>query len=770
MIREAVKALDDYPNNALSKARENYAVAKAITEISQQILKRHRTDEQGEALLRVAQEKLARVFGKKLLAIDKVEHLTDALSLCAPAKQQLAEAFSMLSEAALEENTRDASRLVLALAQIPLQADFVLSDHMVKHLGALMALVSGMDPDSQQHELHKALDLLQTALESAIGTLHTTGDEVVQAGSSVRTFISEFAKAKFASIGGVDLCADLDVWCEKLQVIPVRFATWLASLEGALEVVTLCQRGVLSYADALREYQDHKEQAPKGESKSMVRSAGVKPYLSVVISLSKHFQHVVENGPMCAYKNRVPGTSTKDFESCFMFLHQNLFAQKVYARHCTEKINEGTSSFVASCELHRCILSDEKALQELGAEEVLPAMVRGDLSPLSTLVANVCDFSEHSTSLAGLPHMDCAKALHTLVNRVMHDTMVLDAFQHSDGAPLTKDMLSQLISVYSNTATAIRIAAYVHETIIKSPEIATDSQSGKFLPGQLGALLALRTLARQVHDAWSSETWKQAEKMQVGDEMLPTNLKFTSYHGIQWSLGLRIFVSKAIDVYFDKVREAVQSQAALLEKHLPKWELFLSDTMLNVELCQSQVLDHPFRPHFNKQNDLLMAYLSDAREAARLLLNCNTLEDLKSHGTIVQYAESILMSVDHYLLIQGALNAILTHGHSPKGPPLAQKVLAFNADEATTKKLPLQLRSVVERLAEGDRSALPALEKTRGPPRRATDKKEEKEEEPASKKQRGEPAAMVQPPPPAADQAVKKDGCDEDDDDMTALF
>lgn len=148
----------------------------------------------------------------------------------------------------------------------------------------------------------------------------------------------------------------------------------------------------------------------------------------------------------------------------------------------------------------------------------------------------------------------------------------------------------------------------------------------------------------------------------------------------------------------------------------------MTDESFNHELAQSQILDNPFRLEFGPKSDLLSDILKIGNEAT-VVLDFGSSKQKSGVSTAFEFAHGITASINTYLVVQGACNAIMTHGHSLKGQPLAKKVLSFiegAGDESKAVKVPKSLANHVRRLSEGDRSELPLLEPVKKKPRPST--------------------------------------------------
>jgi len=228
-------------------------------------------------------------------------------------------------------------------------------------------------------------------------------------------------------------------------------------------------------------------------------------------------------------------------------------------------------------------------------------------------------------------------------------------------------------------------------------------------------LQAAASTAKQVRDSLQGESVTNIE----GSAEQQVRLHFTMFFATQWVLAILVYLDLAVNKVFTNILEHISGLCRTMEKALPKWELFLTDTEFNAELAQEQILENPHRPNFARDHGLLGNLLIDSEEAAKVLRNAS-FKDMDGFTTTVQLANNLHETVIHYLLIQGALNAVISHGNSQKGPPLAQKVKALNDSPDTKKKLPLTLKVIVDSLAEGDRSSLPALPTSKKKARKAT--------------------------------------------------
>ena len=144
--------------------------------------------------------------------------------------------------------------------------------------------------------------------------------------------------------------------------------------------------------------------------------------------------------------------------------------------------------------------------------------------------------------------------------------------------------------------------------------------------------------------------------------------------------------------------------------HIGSWLSYwiLVQDNFNAALAQAEILESPNRGEIQVRHTKLSNFLSEAEQASQLLLQ-KAYEDLEEYGDILSIATSTDAAAEHYTLVEKALNALLTHGQTAKGPALAQKITAHNAKDDTAQKLPRCLQVACAALAEGDRSAIPVL-------------------------------------------------------------
>jgi hypothetical protein len=145
---DAKKVLDSFPGNILCKSFANYKGCKWLAKVCGDILKRREWDEQGDNSLRECINIMSKLKGRGILDYSTLETVGGIFDMAEPAQKLLSETLTMWSSVSLETHWSDVSAAILLLSQIPLQAEFVVSEAIVKDLKDLVAKVNDMPGDS----------------------------------------------------------------------------------------------------------------------------------------------------------------------------------------------------------------------------------------------------------------------------------------------------------------------------------------------------------------------------------------------------------------------------------------------------------------------------------------------------------------------------------------------------------------------------------------------------------------------------------------------
>jgi hypothetical protein len=330
---------------------------------------------------------------------------------------------------------------------------------------------------------------------------------------------------------------------------------------------------------------------------------------------------------------------------------------------------------------------------------LLPLLIRAEFKPMADIVTKTCNFSQlFYPVIHNLPHLEDVKTVGTLVQRVVAVDLFVPALQLQGGRPLSKASLGLTLSAHANLATLRMLATKAFVSLIVDDEAANIDGVNQ---EHLCLVLCLKNTSVSVLDSLSSESHGAID----GEN---ANLIHSVAFCKQWVVGLQFWLKQLVQHYFVRIGECIDTLALTLEKRLPHWTMFISDSEWNPELAQKQILEHEFRSEFSPLTDSLALLLSQLQEAIKVL-DADPYLESKSLKQMVGYAETMELSLRHYLLIQGALNAILSWGMESKGVTLAQKIIAFNKSDETKTKLPSPLLVILSRLAEGDRTTLPEL-------------------------------------------------------------
>jgi hypothetical protein len=153
-VRSAKKVLDSFPSNILCTSLANYNSGKWITTACNEVLKRHEWDEQGDQCLENLFLLLRPISGRGILDFGSVDKLTKLLDLFPKGLQLLSQCTTMWSGASLEDNWDKLEKGLLMLSQIPLQAEFVVSENIVMDMMGLVKEVNKVPPQRSDEEGH----------------------------------------------------------------------------------------------------------------------------------------------------------------------------------------------------------------------------------------------------------------------------------------------------------------------------------------------------------------------------------------------------------------------------------------------------------------------------------------------------------------------------------------------------------------------------------------------------------------------------------------
>lgn len=362
------------------------------------------------------------------------------------------------------------------------------------------------------------------------------------------------------------------------------------------------------------------------------------------------------------------------------------------ATHCESKVHEAVNTLVTTLGLSFCTLVDRESMSSADAGSALGSILRADLVALNKQVEANCDFANPSAPmLMSLPHFVDAKSAAMVAQQVVHAPLFLPPLQDAGGEPLAKGTLQQLMACYANVASIMALAARV-KCHIADAEVALNENGVSFDFKQATLLVSLRAMVRQVQDHLASVD------MQALDSK-GHQLRFGVFWCCSWLGCVEAFWRLSCDSFFSGIRNLVTNIANKVEKHLPHRSAWVTDDDFDCELSKGHIIDNSFRASFPTANEQLDNFLAHA-DAASHSLQGKPFKDIDGMQTVVAFATGINSSLEHYLLVQGALSAILCHGDTGKGQGMAQKILMVNMSDNTTKQ-------TAEVLAGGPRAALP---------------------------------------------------------------
>mmetsp|Transcript_14578 Transcript_14578/g.29533 ORF Transcript_14578/g.29533 Transcript_14578/m.29533 type:complete len:1421 (-) Transcript_14578:87-4349(-) len=704
IVSKAMTTLNSYTDNRLSTSRDNYPVGVALKKLAEGIVKRGRWDEQGDIVFDACVQALSVIHGQRVTDFSVPSQVPELLKLQKQCLVKFAEPLCMWSESRLEEKATEVLGAASCLVLASWQVDFVLAESGMSSLSDLLAQVGAISMDEGEQEgLSKngLVEQVKDAVAATAGERAAHMDTALGQCKDLGRFLESTLKPKLAKING-DHAQKVDRLISNLGAIPLRASLWDASLSSMLLCMELAQHGPLSYTSALPAFRRHMQQAAfrKQEGAAPTGAQGPEPYMATVLALCKRVKYLQQN-EYPKHIKRTPMNSPKALDYCVYFALRSSLGQAVLRIHCEQKVQESMASLTLAWDLQSCIVGDKGRLLDYNTnpDELLSMLVRCDPGPLNESVGLHCNFSSPTApALAALPHLVDTRTAAMVIQQVAQGPLHISCLQAEGGEPLDKAAVLQLATIHANLATIKGLACRVHQTIVLGG-LAMDAKRESYDRAQFGLLLSLQEAIKQVHETLASEDVRALDTKNH-------RLHFTMYWCDQWLDGVKCFAGRACSKFLADLRAQISSVASVLDKNLPRWDTFITESDFNADLADEHIVNHAFRHQFPSHNDTLANLLEDAGECAKALTGKDFGQQPGATATI-SFAQGINMSVDHYLLVQGGVLAILCYADSGKGQAMARKVLSVNSEEATTKKLPASVRLALERLSEGDVSNLP---------------------------------------------------------------
>lgn len=571
-----------------------------------------------------------------------------------------------------------------------------------EHLAEVAIARGCVGPRPPTIALSKEADAARGAIDSVIQIKPPFVDKLIEQCADLKRFLMTGARQKLGSIAGGSNLEKLDPLCETLGNILVRMELWDVGMSSVVLCLDLLATGVMSYSASLPVYKSWMQTQSKRKHDGAAVEASNEPYLHTVVLLCKKL-NFLNRSVYPKYNKRIPGgCETHDaLLWCLYFAASSNFGQQTKSAHCDSKVHEAVQAFLEVVNLAACSLVDCEALGSVDASGALGLVLRTDIDALSKIVEGQPDLDNPGPSMfCGLPHFADAKSASMIIQQIVHGPMHMPSLQDPVGEPLSKSSTQNLVAVYANVASIMAIAAHVKVFVVDGgATIKTEAASFEYRAVTL--LNCLQSLVRQVREKLA------ADDLQTLDSK-GHRLRFGVFWCGSWLNCIDEFWTLACASFFHSLGDLILQVSTKVEKHLPHWGAWITDDAFDCELSKVHILDNTFKQHFAPTNEILENCLGHAEVAGQTLANM-AFKDIEGMQAVVSFASGINASLEHYLLVQGALAAILCHGTTAKGQAMAQKVLAVNSADTTLKKLPRSLQSVIERLSEGDRSNLSIL-------------------------------------------------------------
>jgi hypothetical protein len=335
IAKEALQAMETFPENPLTTSLVNYPMGRYIKSSVDAVVKRGSKDRQGDLCVRAAQTCMVPTKGKLLASnFNSCASVLALLAMQAPLAKHIAEAVVLYSDSRLEEMFAPLCDLLKAMAYIPLQAEFVVTDSMCQAIDKSAQIVNVMPEDhGQRLSFSNALATMRYQLEQAISERESINQETLRVSSLVIVFLKDAFMARACKLQlNCAMCAE---FIQKLEVLPKRTVLWDASTTASLAALTLYEHGLQSYQDALGPFQQYRKNLSSSDALPVLLPE--KPYLAIVIEFCKSLS-VLRASESFSYPKRFAGPNEGSVDRCLFFALSGEFGKFVYRTHCTGKV------------------------------------------------------------------------------------------------------------------------------------------------------------------------------------------------------------------------------------------------------------------------------------------------------------------------------------------------------------------------------------------------------------------------------------------------
>lgn len=264
---------------------------------------------------------------------------------------------------------------------------------------------------------------------------------------------------------------------------------------------------------------------------------------------------------------------------CLYFTCSTNFGKTMHTMHCKQKVDEALSSLLGTFDMASCILADSGKILNEGTppEDALPSLLRSDFGALDIAFVQHVTFDEKATTpvMSSLPHLVDTRSAACIVEQMVADSLFSVHLQSDGGEVLPKATVLRLLALYANCHSIKFLAARIHTSVICGG-LAMNLKAETFDKKQSGLLLGLRQAVQQVRDILRSEAIQALE----GRRHL---LLYDGFWVGSWLDGVEAYFNKACMKFFEGLRAKISSIASDLEKELPRWEAWVTESEFNMD-------------------------------------------------------------------------------------------------------------------------------------------------------------------------------------------
>jgi hypothetical protein len=195
--------------------------------------------------------------------------------------------------------------------------------------------------------------------------------------------------------------------------------------------------------------------------------------------------------------------------------------------------------------LEALVLADPHSIKQAEPKQVLSLMVRGNFDTMWLHVKEHFGTKDlNDCSIGLLPHLALVTTVGSIVQQVMRLPMKVPAFQDSDGAALSSDQVTLLLSLHANMKTLQHVCCGVHCDIIHAGDLLLNGAGDGVSQHQICLMELALSTASAVQDTLISHSMKS---VLVNDNDEPTKLIHTLFFFDQWVVSAKTFLRLAGD-------------------------------------------------------------------------------------------------------------------------------------------------------------------------------------------------------------------------------